>query len=129
MISASHSTKFERPVPTNPGRKLPVGSRPVADIAMSGHRDLMELRYRHAELLSPDAKLRLVIYDRADQRFQIVEERVRSWEAGGEWHIVPFPAGVEWQAFWQINQQPRDGLFGTIEDALREAKLLLSDDS
>ena len=96
---------------------------------MSGHRELMELRYRQAELLSQDAKLRLVIYDRADQRFQIVEERVRSWEAEGEWNIVPFPAGVEWEAFWQINQQPRDGLFGTIEDALREAKLLLSDGS
>jgi hypothetical protein len=88
----------------------------------------MELRYRHAELLSPDAKLRLVIYDRADQRFQIVEERIRSYEAGDEWNPehVAFPNGADWEPYWQIDQQPRVGLFGTIFDALAEAKLLLA---
>lgn len=87
----------------------------------------MKPRYRHAELLSADAKLRLAIYDRADHRFQIVEERVRSYEAGDELHPdhVPFPSGGDWLSFWQIDAQPRDGLFETIDDALGEARLLL----
>ena len=87
----------------------------------------MELRYRHAELLSADARLRLAIYGRADHRYTIVEERVRSYEAGDEWRpeYVPFPCDANWQPFWQIDAQPREGLFGTVDDALKEAKLLL----
>ncbi|WP_458389026.1 hypothetical protein [Sphingomonas sp. F9_3S_D5_B_2] len=90
----------------------------------------MKPRYRHAELLSSDAKLRLAIYDRADLRFQIIEERVRSYEAGDEWHpvYVAFPkGGSNWQPFWQIDSRPRDGLFGDLEDALREARLSFGD--
>lgn len=88
----------------------------------------MKLQNRYAELLSRDAKLRLAIYHRADQLFQIVEERVLSYEAGDEWQPdhVPFPRGTAWEPFWQIDQQLRDGLFGNIDDALREAKSLLA---
>lgn len=89
----------------------------------------MKPRYRHAELLSADAKLRLAIYDREDLRFQIVEERVRSYQAGDESHpdYVAFPSsGADWQSLWQIDTQPRDGLFGSLDDALREAKTVLA---
>jgi hypothetical protein len=92
----------------------------------------MKPRYRHAELLSQDAKLRLAIYDRADHRYQIVEERVRSYESEGDkWppDYIPFPCGADWEPFWQIEAYPRDGLFGTVDDALREAKLLLTNGS
>lgn len=91
----------------------------------------MEPRYRCAELLSADAKLRLVIYDRADFRYIIVEERVRSYEANDEWHPddVPFPCNAHWEAFWQIQAEPRLGIFETIDDALKEAKLLLANGS
>ncbi|KTF67896.1 hypothetical protein ACNFJ7_08695 [Sphingomonas sp. HT-1] len=91
----------------------------------------MELRYRHAELLSADAMLRLAIYDRADLRYQIVEERVRSYEANDEWHPdnVPFPCGAHWEPFWQIQAEPREGLFETIGDALVSAKLSLANGS
>ena len=88
----------------------------------------MEPRYRHAELLSADAMLRLAIYDRADLRYQIVEERVRSYEADDEWHPddVPFPCDARWEPFWQIQSEPRAGVFGTIDDALKEPRLLLA---
>lgn len=91
----------------------------------------MELRYRHAELLSPDAMLRFAIYDRADLRYQIVEERVRSYEANDELRPdnVPFTCDAHWEPFWQIQAEPRIGIFETIEDALKEAKLLLTNGS
>jgi hypothetical protein len=91
----------------------------------------MELRYRHAELLSTDAMLRLAIYDRADCRYQIVEERVRSYEANDEWHPinVPFPCGEHREPFWQMQAKLREGLFGTIGDALISAKLSLANGS
>lgn len=91
----------------------------------------MEPRYRHAELLSPDASLRLAIYDRADHRYLIVEERVRSYESGDADNptLVPFPCDARWQPFWQIDAQARNGVFGTIEDALNEARLLLANGS
>ena len=103
----------------------------IADVAVAGHRARMKPRYRHAELLSADAKLRFAIYDRADLRYQIVEERVRSYEAGDEWppDLVPFPCDENWQPFWQIDSHPRDGVFGTIDDALNEARLLLANGS
>lgn len=104
------------------------GSDPLADIAFAAHFGGMVPRYRHGELLSADAKLRLVIYDRADFRYMIVEERVRSYEAGDEWHPddVPFPCNAQWEPFWQIQAVPRRGVFETVEDALNEAKLLLA---
>jgi hypothetical protein len=91
----------------------------------------MKPRYRHAELLSADAKLRLAIYDRADHHYQIVEERVRSYGAGDEWHpdLVPFPCDASWQPFWQIDSQPLKGVFGTFDDALNEARFLLANGS
>jgi hypothetical protein len=91
----------------------------------------MDLQHRCAELLAPDARLRLAIYSRSDQRFQIVEERVQSYETGDEWHpvTVPFPSDASWQPHWIIDTQRRDGLYGTVEDALNEAKHLLADGS
>ena len=91
----------------------------------------MELLHRYAELLSSDAKLRLAIYGRADQRFQIVEERVQSYQSGDEWNpvAVPFPTSAEWLSHSVIETTPREGLFGSVEDALREAKLLLANGS
>lgn len=91
----------------------------------------MKPRYRHGELLSTDAKLRLAIYDRADARYVIVEERVRSYEANDELHPddVPFPCDARWEPFWQIQAEPRFSVFETIEDALKEAKLLLANGS
>jgi len=88
----------------------------------------MEPRSRHAELLSADAELRLAIYDRADHRFLIVEERVRSYESGDADNptLVPFPRDASWRPWWQIDAQVRDGVFATIEDALSEARLLLA---
>lgn len=71
--------------------------------------------------------MKLAIYDRADGHFQIVEERVRSYEGGDEWRHVPFPVDASWEPHWQITQQRRDGLFGTIHDALAEAKSLLAE--
>ena len=90
----------------------------------------MDLLNRYAELLSPDAKLRLAIYGGADQRFQIVEERVQSYETGDEWNPrdVPFPTGMDWKAYWVIETRPREGLFGSVKDALDEAKRLLVND-
>jgi hypothetical protein len=87
----------------------------------------MELRSRHAEVLTSDANLRLAIYDRADHRYQIVEERVRTYESGEAWppQYVPFPCDAHWQPFWQIDAQARNGVFETVDDALREAKLLV----
>lgn len=100
-------------------------------MAVAEHRGRMELRHRHAELLSADAMLRLVIYDRTDLRYQIVEERVRSYEAGDEWHPndVPFPRDAHWEPFWQIQAESLPGIFGTIDDALREARFLLANGS
>lgn len=74
--------------------------------------------------------LRLAIYDRADFRYQIVEERVRSYETNDEWHPdhVPFPCDAYWEPFWQIQAEPRISVFETIDDALKEAKLLLRND-
>jgi hypothetical protein len=88
----------------------------------------MEPRFRHGELLSEDAKLRLAIYDRADHRYMIVEERVRSYKAGDEWNpeVVAFPCDSRWEPHWQIFAQPRSGIFGTVEDALSEGKRLLA---
>ena len=88
----------------------------------------MEPRFRHCELLSADAKLRLAVYDRADHRFMIVEERVHSYEAGDEWNpeIVAFPCNSSWNPGWQIFAQSRDGIFGTVEDALEEGRRLLA---
>ena len=88
----------------------------------------MELRNRHAELLSADARLRLAIYDRVDHCYQLVEERVRSYEAGDELNpdFVAFPHDASWQSFWQIDAQPLGSVFGTIDDALNEARLLLA---
>ena len=56
----------------------------------------MEPRFRCSELLSADGKLRLAIYDRADHRYMIVEERVHSYEAGDEWNpeYVSFPCSA-----------------------------------
>jgi hypothetical protein len=101
---------------------------PIADMTVAVHPRRMKARYRHAELLSPDSRLRLAIYDRADHRYLIVEERVRSYETGDEWHpdFVPFPCNANWQPFWQIDSQPREGVFGTIDDALNEARHLLA---
>lgn len=58
----------------------------------------------------------------------IVEERVHSYEAGDEWNpeIVAFPCNASWNPSWQIFAQPREGVFGTVEDALREGRLLLA---
>ena len=85
----------------------------------------MKLRYRHAEVLSNDGKLRLAIYDRDDHMFQIVEERVRSYEAENEDHFdfVPFPTSPNWHPSWQIDSDPQRGLFGTVSDAVAEAIL------
>ena len=87
----------------------------------------MELLHRYAELLSPDAKLRLAIYGRADQRFQIIEERAQNFEAGDEWNptIMPFPRNADWQPCWVIDTRRRDGLFGSVDDALNEARRLI----
>ena len=94
------------------------------------HGKQMQPRFRHAELLSPDEKLRLAIYDRADYRYQIVEERVRCYGPDADdWVYVPFPRGTEWEAPWQIEALPRDGLFGTVTDALGEARLLITNGS
>jgi hypothetical protein len=103
----------------------------MVDVPKGWHAGSMEMRHRHAELLSPDAKLRLAIHDRADQRFQLVEERVRSYEAGDEYNpdILPFPVDASWEPFWVIHSEPRDGLYDTIEDALREARCLLMNGS
>jgi len=59
----------------------------------------MRLQNRHAEVLTSDANLRFTIYDRADHRYQIVEERVRTYESGKAWppHYVPFPCDAHWQ--------------------------------
>ena len=88
----------------------------------------MQPRFRHAELLSPDGKLRLAIYDRADFRYQIIEERVRSYATNADdSEYVPFPDEAEWEADWQIVASPPGGLFGTVDDALREARLMIAD--
>jgi hypothetical protein len=91
----------------------------------------MEPRYRHCELLSADAKIRLAIYDRADLRYVIIEERVRSYEAGDEWNpeYVPFPCNARWEPYWQIWAQPRSGVFGSVEDALSEGMRILAEGS
>ena len=91
----------------------------------------MEPRFRHCELLSVDAKLRLAIYDRADFRYMIVEERVCSYEAGDELNpeYVSFPCNARWEPYWQIQALPRSGLFGTVEDALSEGMAILADGS
>jgi hypothetical protein len=62
----------------------------------------MEPRYRHAELISADAKLRLAVSDRADFRYMLVEERVRSYEAGDEWNpeVVRFPCNAHWEPYF-----------------------------
>jgi hypothetical protein len=80
--------------------------------------------------LSADGKLRLVVYDRADFRYMLVEERVRSYEAGDEWNpeIVRFPSDANWKPSWQIWAEPREGIFGTVEDALQEGKRILARD-
>lgn len=88
----------------------------------------MEPRYRCCELISADAKLRLVIYDRADFLYMIVEESVRSYEAGDELNpeTVPFPCDARWEPYWQIWAQPRSGIFGSVEDALKEGRRILA---
>lgn len=93
---------------------------------------LMQPRFRHAELLSTDAMLRLAIYDREDHRFQIIEERVRSYELEGDEgspDYVPFPCGPDWEPFWHIEATPINGVFGSAIDALRESKFLLANGS
>ena len=88
----------------------------------------MEPRFRCSELLSADAKLRLAIYDRADHRYMIVEERVRSYEAGDEWNpeYVSFPCSARWEPYWQIWAEPRSGVFETVGDALNEGMRILA---
>jgi hypothetical protein len=88
----------------------------------------MSLLHRYAELTSDDARLRLAIFSRTDQRFQIVEERVWSYEAedAEKPTSVPFPEASEWQPWWMIHAQLREGLFGTLDDALDEARTLLA---
>jgi hypothetical protein len=63
--------------------------------------------------------------------FRFVEERVRSYERDDELSpdIVPFLSDANWQPFWMIVTQRREGLYGTIEDALCDAKRLLADGS
>jgi hypothetical protein len=58
----------------------------------------------------------------------IVEERVRSYEAGDEWNpdYVSFPCDARWEPYWQIWAQPRSGIFGSVEDALREGRRILA---
>lgn len=102
-----------------------IWNRAIADVCKEGHSGSMKLRYRHAEVLSSDGKLRLAIYDRDDHMFQIVEERVRSYEAEDEDHFdfVPFPTSPNWHPSWQIDSHPQHGLFGTVSDAVAEAVL------
>jgi hypothetical protein len=56
---------------------------------------------------------------------------VRSYERDDELSpdIVPFLSDANWQPFWMIVTQRREGLYGTIEDALCDAKRLLADGS
>jgi hypothetical protein len=90
----------------------------------------MDIHGRCAEIVSPDGRRRLAIYNRGDLRFVIVEERVRSYEAGDEWNpeAVPFPADTNREPYRLIHIDPLDGLYGTVEDALREAQMLLAND-
>ena len=82
-------------------------------------------------MLAADAKLRLAIYDRADFRYVIVEERVRSYEANDECNpeYVSFPCDARWEPYWQIWTQPRTGIFGSVEDALSEGMRILANGS
>ena len=101
---------------------------PLADISISGHDRRVGLQNRYAELLSEDALLRLAIYSRSDQCFQIVEERVLSYEAGDPEKpaFVPFPIGGTWQPWCMIDASIRHGVFGSLEDALADARLQLA---
>lgn len=91
----------------------------------------MDPRYRCCELLSADAKRRLAIFDRADHRYMIVEERVRSYEADDELNprLVPFPCDAKWEPCWQIFTKTLSGIFGSVEEALNEAEIILANDS
>lgn len=91
----------------------------------------MDIQGRCAEILSSDGRRRLAIYNRGDLRYVIVEERVQSYEAGDEWNpvAVPFPTDENWEPCWLIHVHPLDGLYGTVDDAIKEARLLLASDS
>lgn len=89
----------------------------------------MNLNQRLAELLSEDRLLRLAICNRGDGCTQIVEERVWSYENNDAEHplAVPFPADGSWSFRWMIHSTMRHGVFGSLDDALREAELVLRD--
>jgi hypothetical protein len=90
----------------------------------------MDIQGRCAEILSSDGLRRLAIYNRGDLRYVLVEERVRSYEAGDEWNpaAVPFPTDGNWKSFWVIEVDPLNGLYGTVEDAVKAARLLLANE-
>lgn len=82
---------------------------------------------RYAEVYSEDRKVRLVILQRDDSLFQLYQEEVRDYSGGDELNvaIIPFPDVEPSIDISDIYGIPLDGIYGSMDDAEREAKLRL----
>jgi hypothetical protein len=84
---------------------------------------------RQTEIYSGDRMRRMVVFRRTDGHFQIMQERLRRYENRDEYRpiIEPFPEDGSLPEWSMVVDREVHGLFGTLADAVTEARRLVED--